>query len=48
MTCGGAVPSNDGAWPVATSTNPAAQPAPTQLSDEDKAKVDELMKALGL
>lgn len=48
VTCGGAVPSNDGAWPVATSTAPAAQPAPTQLSDEDKAKVDELMKALGL
>lgn len=53
VTCGGAVPSNDGAWPVATSTNPAAnqvsaQPTSVQLSDEDKAKVDELMKALGL
>lgn len=53
VICGDASSSGDGAWPVATSTTPAAnqvsaQPAPTQLSDEDKAKVDELMKALGL
>lgn len=53
VTCGGTVPSNDGAWPVATSTGPAAnqvsaQPASVQLSAEDKAKVDELMKALDL
>lgn len=53
VICGDASSSCDGAWSVATSTDPAAiqvfaQPASTQLSDEDKAKVDELMKALGL
>ena len=46
VNCGGAVTSNDGAWSEATSTTPAAASAPVQLSEADKAKVDELMAKL--
>lgn len=53
VICGDASSSGDGAWPVATSTGPAAnqvsaQPAPVQLSAEDNAKVGELLAKLGL
>ena len=49
VTCGGSVGSNETAGSVEVNTSPAASPVmPIELSAEDKAKVAELMKTLGL
>ncbi len=47
VSCGNQVTSGDGAWSD-DPTTPAPAPAAKELSDEDKQKVQDLMRQLGL